>query len=128
VAAEAFAQSNDSRKGVHDTQHFAVSAARPALGLGDQQAAIIGAKIERGVNMAPVARAILGWGKDESGSRWAGQAGSRRRAQDRALGSFDHALAFGGLIPPDQFLLPRLRDFRPGPTGALRVDLLNLSS
>ena len=62
MAAEAFAQSHDAGKSVHDAQHFAVASARPALGPGDQQTAIIGAKIERGIDVALVAIAMRGRG------------------------------------------------------------------
>ena len=128
MAAEAFAQSHDAGKSVHDPQHFAVASARPALGLGDQQTAIIGAKIERGVDMTRVVSAMHGWGQREFGNWRGGDARRDRRAQDRALSGFGHPLAIGGLIPPDQILLPHLDNFHPGSTSALRANRLNLPS
>ena len=128
MAAKAFAQSHDPGERVHDAQHFAVASARPAFGPGDQQTAIIGAKIERGIDVPLIAIAMRGRGQGEFGN-WRGSGARRdRRAQDRALGGFDHAFAFGGLIPPDQILLPHLDNFHPGSTGALRVNRLNLPS
>ena len=50
-AAEPLAEAHDARKGVDDAQKIGVAAARAALGPGDQQSAIVGAEVERGIGM-----------------------------------------------------------------------------
>ena len=51
VAAEALPKAHDAREGVDDPQGLCRPSARPPLWAGDQEAAVVGAEIERGINM-----------------------------------------------------------------------------